>query len=70
MKHVHILELGGVWRNGQNAYFYIRVTNLSQINQPIQKVLKNIRLKRNDRIMNIEHGTLTPLIFASNGTEC
>ena len=70
----------GVWRNGQNAYFDIRVTNTSsnsQRDQPIEKVLKKHEAEKkrqyNDRIMNIEHGTFTPLIFALNGgvgTEC
>ena len=64
----------GVWRNGQNAYIDIRVTNTSsnsQRNQSIEKVLKKQAEKKqqynNDRIMNIEHGTFTPSIFALNG---
>ena len=70
----------GVCRKGQNAYFDIRVTNPSsnsQKNQTIEKVLKKHEAENkrqyNDRIMNIEHGTFTPLIFALNGrvgTEC
>ena len=54
----------GVWRDGQNAFFDIRVTNsnsASQCNSNTQKVLeKHEREKKrqyNKRIMNIEHGT-------------
>ena len=64
----------GVWRKGHNAYFHIRVTNPSsnsQKNQTIEKVLKKHEAEKkrqyNHRIMNFEHGTFTPLIFALNG---
>ena len=70
----------GVWRSGQNAYFDVRVTNVnadSQKNQSIEKILKKHENEKkrqyNCRIMNIEHGTFTPLIFAINdgvGPEC
>ena len=64
----------GVWRNGQNAYFDIRITNPnsnSQVHQPIENILKRHETEKkrqyNSRVMNIEHGTFTPLIFALNG---
>ena len=64
----------GVWRTGQNAYFDVRITNVnadSQKNQSIAKILKKHENEKkrnyNSRIMNIEHGTFTPLIFAING---
>ena len=63
-----------VWREGQNAYFDICVTNTNsatQKNVSIEKVLKKHELRKkrayNRRIMEIEHGTFTPLIFALNG---
>ena len=64
----------GVWRTGQNAYLDVRITNAnadSQKNQSIAKILKkHVNEKKrnyNSRIMNIEHGTFTPLIFSKNG---
>jgi hypothetical protein len=66
----------GVWRPGQNAFFDIRVTNpnaQSQIHlsnkQIFQKHEKEKKRNYNDRVMNIEHGTFTPLIFSTNGGE-
>ena len=70
----------GVWRKGQNAYFDVRITNLnsnSQKHLPVNTVLekheKEKKRQYNQRIMNIEHGTFTPLVFSisgSVGSEC
>ena len=70
----------GFWRRAQDNYFDVRVTNAnseSAKNISVEKVLlKHEREKKrcyNDRIMNIEHGTLTPLVFTIYGgvsTEC
>ena len=70
----------GFWRNGQNAYFDVRVTNTnsrSQVNTPVENILKKHENEKkrhyNRRIMDIEHGTFTPLVFSLNGgigTEC
>ena len=64
----------GFWRKGQNAFFDVRVTNAgseSQRNVALKSVLiKHEREKKreyNERIMNIEHGTFTPLIFTIHG---
>ena len=64
----------GVWRPGQNAYFDIRITNTnckSQVNNDTMKTLeKHEREKKrhyNHRVMNIEHGTFTPLVFSVTG---
>ena len=64
----------GFWRNGQNAYFDIRVTNAdaeSQRSVDIKKVLskheKEKKRHYNNRIMNIEQGTFTPLIYTIHG---
>ena len=64
----------GFWRPAQNAYFDVRLTN---INSPSQSHLSTEQVfakheaekKRayNDRIMNVEHGTFTPLVFSLNG---
>ena len=65
----------GFWRRGQNAYFDVKVTNAhasSQAMQPLRSLLaKHEREKKksyNQRVMNIEHGTMTPLIFTVNGS--
>ena len=64
----------GVWRPAQNAYFDIRVTNTnsqSQNHLSTSRVLeKHEREKKrqyNNRIMNVEHGTFTPLVFSVTG---
>ena len=64
----------GYWRDGQNAYFDVCVTNAdceSQRNTSLKQVLRKHDLKKksqyNQRVMQIEHGTLTPLIFTTTG---
>ena len=66
----------GVWRYAQNAYFDIRVTNInseSQKHLPIKTILmkheKEKKRSYNSRIMNVEHGTFTPLVFSVLGAE-
>jgi hypothetical protein len=64
----------GFWRPAQNAFFDVRLTN---VNSPSQRHLTTEQVfakheaekKRtyNDRIMSVEHGTFTPLVFALNG---
>ena len=70
----------GFWRRGQNAFFDVRVTNAdaaSQIGQSIPSILqKHEREKKrhyNQRVMDIDQGSFTPLVFTVNGsmgTEC
>ena len=64
----------GFWRHGQNAYFDVRVTNAnsdSQNNMTSAKVYAKHEAEKkrnyNQRIMQIEHGTFTPLVFSVNG---
>ena len=59
-----------VWRDGQNEFFDVRITNInsaSEHNVKTEKVLlryeKEKRPEYNRRIMNIEHCTFTPLVF-------
>ena len=69
-----------MWRQGQNAFFDVRITNVnseSQKHLPIDKILekheKEKKRQYNQRIMNVEHGTFTPLVFSisgSVGSEC
>ena len=64
----------GIWRTAQNGYFDVRVTNINSLSQqaiPLEKIYekheKEKKRQYNDRIMNVEHGTFTPLIFYTNG---
>ena len=60
----------GFWRQGQNAFFDIRVTNTncsSQASMSTEKIYKKHEAEKkrnyNQRIMQIEHGTFTPLVY-------
>ena len=64
----------GFWREGQNAFFDVMITNADtdcQQNTPLKSVLKTQEQKKklayNRRIMEVEHGTFTPLIFTTTG---
>jgi len=64
----------GFWRQAQNNWFDVRVTNpnsISQIELSLDKIYnkhENEKKKRyNERVINIEHGTFTPLVFSITG---
>ena len=64
----------GFWREGQNAFFDIMVTNAdcaSQHEKPVQTILKSHendkKRKYNARIMEVDHGTFTPIILTIKG---
>ena len=64
----------GFFRDGQNAYFDVRVTNAdcaSQQGKSIKSVLKKHeaekKLSYNRRVMEVEHGSFTPLVFTTTG---
>ena len=64
----------GFWRDGQNAYFDVRVTNAdcaSQQNSSIKSILKKHEQEKkrgyNRRVMEVEHGSFTPLVFTTTG---
>ena len=64
----------GFWRDGQNAYFDVCVTNAdcdSQRGASLKAVLRKHETRKkcmyNTRVMQIEHGTMTPLIFTTTG---
>ena len=64
----------GFWREGQNAFFDVRVTNAdsgSQISTTVKSVLRKHEQEKkreyNRRVMEVEHGTFTPLIFTTTG---
>ena len=70
------IEACWVWRQGQNAFFDIRLTNTnacSKKNLPVSTILKKHEKEKqracNSRIMNVEHGTYTPLVFSLTSGE-
>ena len=68
------------WRPGQNAYFDVRITNAdsnSQRSRPVKSILKkheqDKKREYNARVMEVEHGTFTPIVLSIKGvmgTEC
>ena len=70
------IRVRGVWRQGQNAFFDICLTNTnthSQNHLPGSAILKKHKKEKkrayNSRIMNVEHVTFTPLVFSWTGGE-
>ena len=64
----------GFWREGQNAFFDVRVTNAdnnSQREKSIKSILKSHEQEKkrnyNTRVMEIEHGTFTPIVLTAKG---
>ena len=64
----------GFWQTGQNAFFDIRVFNplaKRHVSQDLNKCFEyNEREKKrsyNQRILEIEHGSFTPLVFSATG---
>ena len=64
----------GFWRQGQNNFFDVRVTNAdseSQRQTKVEAVLRKHELEKkrnyNKRIMEVEQGTFTPLVFTTSG---
>ena len=62
------------WREGQNAFFDVRVTNAdnaSQKDKPLKSVLRNHEQEKkrayNKRIMEIDQGTFTPIVLTVKG---
>ena len=67
-------EFRGIWREGQNTFFDTRITNTNSEYQrhltPEKIFTKHEREKKrqyNNRIINVEHGIFTPLVFSVNG---
>ena len=64
----------GFWRQGQNAYFDVRITNpdaASQRAKSIETILKTHEQEKkrqyNARVMEIEHSTFTPIVLTTKG---
>ena len=63
-----------MWKQEQNAFFDISLTNTNACSQkdlPVSAILiKHEKEKKgpyNSRIMNVEHGTFTLLVFSLTG---
>ena len=68
------MKAGGFWTPGVTAFFDVRVTHVnSRCNQgkPTATIFKEQenekKRKYNQRIMNVEMGSFTPLVFGTNG---
>ena len=64
----------GFRRSSQSAFFDIRVTNTNadsaralSFNQIYRRHEQEKKRKYNDRVMNIEQGTFTPLVYSTSG---
>ena len=64
----------GFWRDSQNAYFDVRVTNTdsaSQRNNTVTSILRKHEMEKkrayNARVMAVEHATFTPLVYTIKG---
>ena len=62
------------WRPSQRAFFDIRVFNAnaqSNISRNIEETFNHHEIEKSrqysDRIVNVEHGSFTPIIFSSHG---
>ena len=64
----------GFWREGQNAFFDVKITNAEaeyQRHRTVKAVLKSSETAKktsyNVRVMEVEHGTFTPIILTVKG---
>ena len=68
------IKAKGFWTRGQTAYFDVRITHVNSSNQaglPTAKIFRNHELaKRREylqRVLDVENGAFTPLVFGTNG---
>ena len=68
------IKAKGFWRKGETAFFDVRVTHVnskSSKNQTTKQIFNSHeKAKKREylqRVLEIEHGTFTPLIFGTNG---
>ena len=64
----------GFWQEGQNGFFDVTITSTNSESQrhltsekTFTKHEREKKIQYNNRIMNVEHGTFTPLEFSVNG---
>ena len=68
------IKVGGFWSRGVNAFFDVRVTHVnsrSNQNKSTKKIFesheKEKKRQYNQRVIDVEQGTFTPLVFGTNG---
>ena len=68
------IKARGFWKYGQTAFFDIRVTRVnakSNQNSSTKEIFKkheNAKKREyNERVIEVEHGSFTPLVFGTNG---
>ena len=68
------IKAGGFWSKGVNAFFDVRVSHInspSNQNRTTEQIFKSHeqekKRKYNQRILDVEQGHFTPLVFGTNG---
>jgi len=68
------IKAHGFWQRGQTAFFDLRVTHVnssSQRNKSTSNIFKSHEMAKKreylERVIEVEHGTFTPLVFGTNG---
>ena len=68
------IKANGFWQRGQTAFFDIRTTHVNALSQMTKKTSAIFRSHKEakkreylQRVLEIEHGTFTPLFFCTNG---
>lgn len=68
------IKANDFWRHGQTAFFDVRITHVNSKcykNQSTTKTFHDQESEKkrsyNERIINVEHGTFTPLVMGTNG---
>ena len=68
------IKARGFWRKGETAFFDVRVThvnsNSSKNLSTSQSFRRHEEAKKREyleRVLNVEHGSFTPLVFGTNG---
>ena len=68
------IKVGGFWSRGVNAFFDVRVTHVnsqSNQNKSTEKIFESHENEKkrhyNQRVIDVEQGTFTPLVFGTNG---
>ena len=68
------VSVRGFWTHGQRAFLDIRVFDLKarrysglDLDKCFRRNEEEKKRQYNDRVMNVEAGTFTPLVFATNG---
>ena len=68
------IKANSFWRRGQTAFFDVRITHVnsaSNINKETATIFKQHEMEKKrqylQRVLDVEHGSFTPLIMGTNG---